>query len=215
MNRALKAGLIILGFASIICLFTLVDIDFSSKTSLLIAAGTFTAAIISLYIANSNWKRETDKERSTEEKKRILFLSLCDVTMNHYKEAVWSFNNVKNYSQELKESFVGDHVENTDRQLRLCELIYRELEFNKIKFDYVNFNLIIRNLDSLLYLNKEATPVLVNLITFVEIIYQQIALVLSTSQNKEAQEMCRQCDYLMKILDEVEQEIMKFKQINK
>src|SRR5690606_5839760 len=199
----------------ILCFFVFVDIDLSSKTSLLIAAGTFTAAIVSLYIANSNWKRESNKAMQTEEKKRILFLSLCEVTMDHYTEAVWSFNHVKKYSAKLQASLDVPGTCDPDEQVRLCAAICREIEFNKIKFDYVNFDLIIKNLDSLLYLRKEATPILVNLITFVEVIYQQIDLILSSSRNSETQELCKQCDYLMQVLSEVEREIKKFKALNK
>lgn len=199
----------------ILFFFVFSDIDLSSKTSLLIAAGTFTAAIVSLYIANSNWKRESNREKQTEEKKRILFLSLCEVTMNHYTEAVWSFNNVKKYNAKLQASFDDPCKDDSDSQATLCNSICREIEFNKIKFDYVNFDLIIRNLDSLLYLRKEATPILVNLITFVEIIYQQIELILNSSKNSETQELCKQCDYLMQMLSEVEREIKKFQTLNK
>lgn len=53
----------------ILVFFVFSEIDLSSKTSLLIAAGTFTAAIVSLYIANSNWRRESNREKQTEEKK--------------------------------------------------------------------------------------------------------------------------------------------------
>ncbi|ETF04638.1 hypothetical protein W822_01080 [Advenella kashmirensis W13003] len=212
-----KLKLILLGTlaVAIFILFMISDIDFSSKTSLLIAAGTFTAAIISLYIANSNWQRETNREKATEEKKRILFLSLCEVTMDHFTEAVWSFDKVKEYSRELQDLCETNGNNSQDRQRQICDFIYREVEFNKIKFDYVNFNLIIRNLDSLLYLRKEATPTLVNLITFVEVIYQQIDLILSSSKNREAGEVCTQCDYLLKVLTEVEHKIKKFEALNK
>ena len=215
MNRPLKLILCILALSVVLFVFVSADMEFSSKTSLLIAAGTFTAAIISLYIANSNWKRESNRERRTEEKKRILFLSLCNVTMDHYKEAVWSFSRVKQYKAQLQSSLDDSEQSETDRQYQLCDSICRAIEFNKIKFDYVNFNLIIKNLDSLLYLRKEATPILVNLITFVEIIYQQIDLILSSSHNRETVELCRQCDYLMKVLTEVECEIKKFQKMNK
>lgn len=215
MKNKLKLILFVILAVALFILFTFVEIDFSSKTSLLIAAGTFTAAIISLYIANSNWQRETNKEKATEEKKRILFLSLCEVTMDHFKEAVWSFDIAKEYSEELQDLCEKNRNKSTDRKNQVCEFIYREVEFNKIKFDYVNFNLIIRNLDSLLYLRKEATPILVNLITFVEVIYQQIDLILSSSKNREAVEVCNQCDYLMKVLTEVEVEIKKFESLNK
>lgn len=121
----------------------------------------------------------------------------------------------KKYSEELHGLCKDNKSNSTDRQYQVCDFIYREVEFNKIKFDYVNFNLIIRNLDSLLYLSKEATPILVNLITFVEVIYQQIDLVLSSSKNREAAEVCAQCDYLMQVLTEVEQEIKKFEDLHK
>ncbi|MCQ9617206.1 hypothetical protein L1889_11295 [Paenalcaligenes niemegkensis] len=65
--------LLALALISLFFLFVFVEIDFSSKTSLLIAAGTFTAAVISLYIANSNWERESRRERVTEEKKEYYF----------------------------------------------------------------------------------------------------------------------------------------------
>ncbi len=214
MSRLLKLVLILVALSGVVAFFVFADMEFSSKTSLLIAAGTFTAASISLYIANSNWKRESDRERHTEEKKRILFLSLCDVTMDHYKEAVWSFGHVKEYKAQLQASLHDDKTD-TEKHYRLCDSICRAIEFNKIKFDYVNFNLIIKNLDSLLYLRKEATPILVNLITFVEIIYQQIDLILSSSHNRETVELCEQCDYLMKVLTEVEREIKNFQELNK
>ncbi|WP_153045665.1 hypothetical protein [Advenella sp. S44] len=215
MSRLLKLVLIILALAGVVALFVFTDMEFSSKASLLIAVGTFTAAIISLYIANSNWKRESDRERRTEEKKRILFLSLCDVTMDHYKEAVWSFGQVKDYKSQLQASLHESDKNDTENQYRLCDSICRAIELNKIKFDYVNFNLIIKNLDSLLYLRKEATPILVNLITFVKIIYQQIDLILSSSHNRETVELCEQCDYLMKVLTEVEREIENFQALSK
>ena len=215
MSRPLKSIGCVLVLLLILSFFVFTDIDLSSKTSLLIAVGTFTAAIVSLYIANSSWKRESNREKQTEEKKRILFLSLCEVTMDHYTEAVCSFNNVKKYNARLQSSFDDPDKGDADDQARLCKLICREIEFNKIKFDYVNFDLIIKNLDSLLYLRKEATPILVNLITFVEIIYQQIDLILNSSKNSETQELCKQCNYLMQVLSEVEREIKKFQTLNK
>ncbi|MCQ9617205.1 hypothetical protein L1889_11290 [Paenalcaligenes niemegkensis] len=135
--------------------------------------------------------------------------------MNHYKEAVWSLNKVKEYSVKLQKSSVVKEQNKSDLQLELCDLIYREVEFNKIKFDYVNFNLIIKNLDSLIYLRNEATPILVNLITFVEVIYQQLDLILSSSNKRESVEVCKQCDYLMKVLNEVDKEIKNFQELSK
>src|SRR5690606_17219631 len=143
MTRTLKILLVIFALSIVLSFFIFVEIDFSSKTSLLIATGTFTAAIISLYIANSNWKRETEKDLPIEENKRILFLSLCEVTIDHFKEAIGSFNKVKEYCEQLRLSFDEAKKETSDRQHSLCDFIYREIEFNKIKFDYVNFNLII------------------------------------------------------------------------
>src|SRR5690606_5729149 len=133
MNRSFKIILGTLILMLVLSFFVFVNIDLSSKTSLLIADGSFTAAIVSLYIATSNWKRETHREKQTEEKKRILFLSLCEVTMDHYTEAVCSFNNVKKYNAKLQASFDDpDHVD-PDCQARLCKSICREIEFNKIK----------------------------------------------------------------------------------